>query len=902
MCDGNKDDTDCFHKRESQRKDSVSDVDLSSAEHNDIEARRTTNASGNCGEIDNDMHVTISPVHLHQSNFCDSDNDFSEMETYKESYAPNTELSNNFLPQLNPGSNESDNDSFDENSDFSSSGESYMSETSSCSDSSENTDNEEAKEMPGETPPKLTEREMQSLALAAFVVRHNLTGAATNDLCKLVKSLCPDNEYLKELSNQEVLNLTENTSVKVVHYCHYCGNTFPEDPDIFDCPTDGCNGLRYIGGNRRQTRKSRRPNRAFVMGDIASQLTKLVQRHGMWDSIQKQKEKAKKYAESNYTCLSDIICGEAYQDLNKDGGFLSSNSALSGIFNTDGVQLYSSSSVKLWPIYVAINELPIKERFRRENLILAGLWQGKGQPPYYHYIDKFSNEISILYNDGIDVPLRNAGTKNIKLGIFLTTLDLPAKCKVLNITQYNGKFGCSTCEEPGERARQGKGTTQFYPYHPPTVKPKMRESLDMKFNKAETATPKNRIKGVMGPSGLSSMNWFDLVLGIVPDYMHGVLLGATKTLMYLWFSPTQSKKAYFIGNKLKALSKRLCSIKPPDYIERLPRDLEKHYNHLKAAEYQSWLLYYGIPCLTGFLPDVYLEHFAMLSESIYLLLGDSISEEDLSRAKSLCDKFYQQFPLLYGNAFCGINIHNIGDHLVDYVRQWGPLFCWSAFGFEDVNGHMLKMAHGTGDVTMQLMRMKEIHCTVNTANFESMPEGACRDFIKSISSDRVRPWKILMKLPECHVVGPLTKLSKKLSEEDRRHILEQTGADDLTDVRQMNRIVINQTKYYAKGYLRMKKRICYMVLLHNGQIIEIENFLFNKSANSVYAFARNITLDDNCFPFHSGGHHLMRVCFTGKVTVIPASQIKEKLFFTGSDSVPNYICRMPNLYGHGVIN
>lgn len=40
---------------------------------------------------------------------------------------------------------------------------------------------------------------------------------------------------------------------------------------------------------------------------------------------------------------------------------------------------------------------------------------------------------------------------------------------------------------------------------------------------------------------------FDLTIGIVVDYMHGILLGVTKTLMQLWFLPKNNKCDFFIG-------------------------------------------------------------------------------------------------------------------------------------------------------------------------------------------------------------------------------------------------------------------------------------------------------------------------------------------------------------------
>lgn len=50
---------------------------------------------------------------------------------------------------------------------------------------------------------------------------------------------------------------------------------------------------------------------------------------------------------------------------------------------------------------MAINEIPLKERFKKENIILAGIWQGKGQPPYFQYVKEFSSEMAKLLSQGV---------------------------------------------------------------------------------------------------------------------------------------------------------------------------------------------------------------------------------------------------------------------------------------------------------------------------------------------------------------------------------------------------------------------------------------------------------------------------------------------------------------------
>ena len=187
---------------------------------------------------------------------------------------------------------------------------------------------------------------------------------------------------------------------------------------------------------------------------------------------------------------------------------------------------------------------------------------------------EFGHKMSKLYFDGTLIDLKgNYGKQTVKFGVFLGSVDLPAECKILNMIQFNGSSGCSTCEEPSECVKQGKCTTQHYPYHPAMDRAVIPQTRNMKQD-ARRATNDHRIKGIIGHFGLASMPWFDYVLGIVPDYMHGCLLGAAKTLMYLWFSPTNSKKTYFTGDKFRKISQMLQSMKPLDYIEWLPCDIE----------------------------------------------------------------------------------------------------------------------------------------------------------------------------------------------------------------------------------------------------------------------------------------------------------------------------------------
>lgn len=62
---------------------------------------------------------------------------------------------------------------------------------------------------------------------------------------------------------------------------------------------------------------------------------------------------------------------------------------------------------------------------------------------------------------------------------------------------------------------------------------------------------------------------------------------------------------------------------------------------------------------------------------------------------------YSKFGELCGEGSCGLNVHNVGVHLVTFVRKWGPVWgwSWSCFPSEDMNADILKTVHGT-DVTV----------------------------------------------------------------------------------------------------------------------------------------------------------------------------------------------------------
>ena len=60
--------------------------------------------------------------------------------------------------------------------------------------------------------------------------------------------------------------------------------------------------------------------------------------------------------------------------------FFSSANHIGVIINTDGVALYKSSCVTMWPVYLEIANFSPFICFHRDNMVICALWVGSSKP------------------------------------------------------------------------------------------------------------------------------------------------------------------------------------------------------------------------------------------------------------------------------------------------------------------------------------------------------------------------------------------------------------------------------------------------------------------------------------------------------------------------------------------
>lgn len=352
----------------------------------------------------------------------------------------------------------------------------------------------------------------------------------------------------------------------------------------------------------------------------------------------------------------------------------SSSPIISLKFNVDGLPLFKSSRIQLWPILCLIEEFNFTP-------IVCAVYCGKEKPDLKLFLKDFVPELKDLMENGIII-------NDTKYTIFVRSFicDAPARAFLKGIKGHGGYYGCEKCVQKG----QWKKRRVIFPDHSSNLR------TDKSFAERKQKKHHKEISPLID-IGINMITMFPL------DPMHLVFLGVMRKLLHIWTGGklTTRMSAQNICILNKQLEKAASSW--PKEFNRKPRGLHE-LNMWKATEYRQFLLYLGPTLLTPWLPKKIYKHFLLLHASIFILSRDNISEEDLVQAEYMLRQFVISSISkdLYGKSFLIYNVHNL-LHLVDDVRRHGPLHKFSAFPFENKLASLKRAIRGKNKPLQQLV-------------------------------------------------------------------------------------------------------------------------------------------------------------------------------------------------------
>lgn len=683
------------------------------------------------------------------------------------------------------------------------------------------------------------------IAILTFFQSEHLTGASLSKLLSLIQLHLPEpnkfvsTTYLFFKSLERVDN-----EFSMSFYCSVCWGPRASMDDICTSCTDKKRSVNY-----------------FISLSMKDQIKKLYSRPGFLETIQYKNHRFKEDPDH----IEDIYDGIIYKECEKT--ILADPKCISLTWNTDGVQIYECSTYSLWPFFFSVNELPFEERYKPENVILGGLWGCKHKPHPNVFLQNILLEVQELREQGLNVKLFDETEVNVKVPVILGTCDGPAKTTFFNFKPHSGYCSCPVCLINGEKSKR-TGDVLVFPHEQDIAlrtEENYREHLALASQNQQDSDVS---KGVKGPTLLSSMLVTFMCLSTAIDSLHNCYLGLTKQLLNLWFNPCYHDQPFSLSKHVGAVNEKLMSLNLPHFVQRLPVGVDK-LSYWKASLCRNFLFYFSLPVLKGTLKPIYYEHFRCFVEAITLLNSNSISPADLIKADELLQSFSEKFQSLYGLRHMSYNLHLL-RHLTLIVSQTGNLWASSCFGFEDLNGKIANLAHGTRHAGLQIANNLSLLNTL-PARVRNVSSAAVKKYCENLLS-KGRRWNVTDKIMDyTYTVGDYMYFSKL---NDTVAPLLQTLYGNTVTFQTFSRLLKNGLIYVAKTYTRGSRFSSYVKYRCNnvtsyGEIVTFVRACNPLGVNEYYAAVNVI----QTIPFDVQHIFSVSVPDVSNVNLIPVKNI-----------------------------
>lgn len=363
--------------------------------------------------------------------------------------------------------------------------------------------------------------------------------------------------------------------------------------------------------------------------------------------------------------------------------------------NIDGLPLFKSSGMQLWPILGSVKEPDVKVS---EPFVIA-VFAGMSKPTSgAEYLSDFVAEVTKLHKHGFQL-----SSVVVFVRLHSIVCDAPARAFLKNIKSFTGYHGCERCIQRGEYFC----SRMTFPDTDSTLR--TNESF------INMTDEDHHLSDV--PSPLSQLP-IGMVTGFVLDYMHLVCLGVVRRLLLVWLRGPLPLR--LCARAVSHLSQRLLSLQSctPCEFSRKPRSLSD-IDRWKATEFRQFLLFTGPVVLRNILPQELYDNFLLLHVAIFCLVHPHYCTVYCDFAHKLLTKFVQHCQQAYGQQFVVYNVHSL-VHLPDDVRHFGPLDRISCFPFENFL-HSIKRSVRSPYLPLQQVvnRVYEHQCHVVTAKQNS---------------------------------------------------------------------------------------------------------------------------------------------------------------------------------------
>ncbi|KAK3933055.1 Halomucin [Frankliniella fusca] len=639
-----------------------------------------------------------------------------------------------------------------------------------------------------------TAKEVIAMLLTLTVNQH-LNYVTIVQLCRIINVF---NAYKALPSTKKQLWAVlqkESAGIVKYAYCEQCSSVLGELknlPRVVECNNEFCD-----------YRSPRRNVKYFITLSLKKQLKSLLAIPGIRQQLQYKNTRRK----LNQEAREDVLDGDGYKALeDMENGLQELD--LTCELNTDGFSTSKSSKSQGWAILGRINELP--PNLRQKLTFLAGLVIADGEPDMTMLFQPLVDELNEISRNGVEWE-ENGQVLRSRMFPTCFCVDARARAILLNLNLYNGHYSCPFCLHRGVKlagsmrfplpgtevvlVRHGVEEVLLVPDAPLRTDAGIRDDM-------QHAHVNQKVHGFHGASVLYNLEKFNFAIGCSTDDLHPIFLGVSKFVTNLIIDAAPNKKEF-----QEQIDGRLLGILTPTLISRKPRSISRRGKY-KGTEWRNWLLYFGVPCMTGLVSNANLRMFSLLSKGVFLLSRDSVTDNDIDVAQRCLLRFVTAFQDMHGPEKMRFNIH-IMTHLGEAVRNWGPLHLHSTFPFESWNGRLRKNISSPHGAAEQIVDRYLLESLVRKLPFDLELDEEVRQELNTMSSPYVM--ENPLKIGDVYFFGKSAPPRPPTDDEVLALNNENLNCDRLTEYYQCrtSRMLLHSTHwlsdseaYYATGVLK----------------------------------------------------------------------------------------------------
>ena len=285
--------------------------------------------------------------------------------------------------------------------------------------------------------------------------------------------------------------------------------------------------------------------------------------------------------------------------------------------NVDWFNPFKRTPYSAGVIHLIVQNMPREERYKIENVILAGIIPGPKEPKNMNsLLDPIVSDLNKLFNG---VMMKNpTSLSTVRAVLSCCVCDMPATRKLCGFLSFHAKMGCSKCMKQFPRF-SSINKSDFSGFDVENWNDRQCEVHLQKAREARDANNKKARESIESSYGarfslLHNLICFNVVRCHVVDPMHNLFLGIAKHAVDTW-----KKTSTLTDSDCRKIQSIVDVVDPPPGIGRIPRKIGSEFTAVTADEWKNWTITYSVYALHDILPPEDFQCWCLFVDACHIL-------------------------------------------------------------------------------------------------------------------------------------------------------------------------------------------------------------------------------------------------------------------------------------------